>query len=70
MNQTDLIRILSSLFDLDAPTLVLKRDKDLTKLVDDAMEYRKGTNGKLNGTERNKLKDKLIAKVMERLKSD
>ena len=70
MNQTDLIRSLSSFFDLDAPTLVLKRDKDLTKLVDEAMEYRKGTNGKLNGTERNKLKDELTVKIMERLKSD
>ena len=67
MQQVDLIGALSPLFKLDAPTLVLK-DKELTKVVDKAMAHRKGTNGKLNDTERNKLKELLTANVMESLK--
>jgi hypothetical protein len=67
INQKDFIGVLSPLFLLDAPTLVLK-DEKLTELVDRAMVHRKGTNGKLDDKERKALQKVLTNKVMETLK--
>jgi len=69
MNKIDFVNVLSQIFELDAPTLVLKdKDQEMKRSVDEAMTARRGVNGKLNEMEHKKLRELLTAELMKKLK--